>query len=770
MSNSQSKPKKKESKPRKLPLYQNLLDNPDDLGEILYDVRLPADITEVVLPPFTAPQPVGISATFSATGEITALALVAKILKGKPEREGKWGCLVVDFSDVSRDGDRLRTPQFDEGIRLLQTVLARNINAIYAFDMAPIALSLYADLHLHVSNGVDIQSAFPKIITRSPLAILQDLAGDQITVHSDNVQQVFDLESPSSNTLQQSPNNLHNDLIMRAWAARIVPDLDTSLGIFEKAKRMNFNKLSDYALDLLAKVQKDALCLEQQAPLSTSHQFQNSINSNGRYVAVASDYKHKFHRSQSIQMAVKSDHGDEYILPGSTGGVTGRSAQINTSEHLSGTHVTAITSLGRGTPTNAQRQRAQTVRTVLQGEATEDSFFNNPFIQNIFLHPESLVWPVEWHATNTSLYHGSDLSGFNMNASQNAAIHAMLSPNSNHHLVLIQGPPGTGKTSVIANFAIAAQNQQLHGIWLVAQSNMAVKNIAEKLVSYQYTDFRLLVSKDFRFEWHDHLYRKLEPYIIQSDEFKEYLVPKLKGARLILCTLSMLANAQIIKFTSIVPLKVLVVDEASQIEIGDYIYAISKFSSLRKICFIGDNKQLPPYGYDDNPKLQSIFEVDHLNQNSILLNIQYRMPPQFGDFISNNDTEAKIAIALATQLQEKDWRYRVVVPYEGQRGLIEKKMKEEGLNWEDKCFNVDSFQGNEDDYIIITLVRTTELGFLKSLRRTNVMLTRFKRKMFIITNKVFLDKAGAESLVGKLAEYFGESAWLSTDSIEKGII
>jgi hypothetical protein len=38
-------------------------------------------------------------------------------------------------------------------------------------------------------------------------------------------------------------------------------------------------------------------------------------------------------------------------------------------------------------------------------------------------------------------------------------------------------------------------------IWLVAQSNVAVKNIAEKLASCDFWEFRLLVSFDFHFDW-----------------------------------------------------------------------------------------------------------------------------------------------------------------------------------------------------------------------------------------------------------------------------
>ena len=41
----------------------------------------------------------------------------------------------------------------------------------------------------------------------------------------------------------------------------------------------------------------------------------------------------------------------------------------------------------------------------------------------------------------------------------------------------------------------------LNTIWVVAQSNVAVKNVAEKLVDSGFVDFKLLVSKDFHFDW-----------------------------------------------------------------------------------------------------------------------------------------------------------------------------------------------------------------------------------------------------------------------------
>jgi superfamily I DNA and/or RNA helicase len=80
--------------------------------------------------------------------------------------------------------------------------------------------------------------------------------------------------------------------------------------------------------------------------------------------------------------------------------------------------------------------------------------------------------------------------------------------------------------------------------------------------------------------------------MIRSNEFTKLSPSRLTGSKVMLCTLSMLSSVFLSKFTRFVPLRTLVVDEASQIKIGDYIPAFLTFSlSLRKVCFIGDDKQ-----------------------------------------------------------------------------------------------------------------------------------------------------------------------------------
>lgn len=58
-----------------------------------------------------------------------------------------------------------------------------------------------------------------------------------------------------------------------------------------------------------------------------------------------------------------------------------------------------------------------------------------------------------------------------------------------------QGPSGTGKTSTISA-AVREWVRAGSSAWIVAQSNVAVKNIAEKL-SKDHVTFRVLVSRAF---------------------------------------------------------------------------------------------------------------------------------------------------------------------------------------------------------------------------------------------------------------------------------
>lgn len=58
------------------------------------------------------------------------------------------------------------------------------------------------------------------------------------------------------------------------------------------------------------------------------------------------------------------------------------------------------------------------------------------------------------------------------------------------------------KLEVITAFVHSACAAGQEGLWLIAQSNVAVKNIAEKLETTGFDAWKLLVSKDFHFDWY----------------------------------------------------------------------------------------------------------------------------------------------------------------------------------------------------------------------------------------------------------------------------
>ena len=91
---------------------------------------------------------------------------------------------------------------------------------------------------------------------------------------------------------------------------------------------------------------------------------------------------------------------------------------------------------------------------------------------------------------------------------------------------------------------------------------------------------------------HEHLYSKIANNVIRSDGFSSKGLRKtLDGVRVILCTLSMLSNPRLVSINHSNPVTTLIIDEASQIEVGDYMAVFTKYLSLRKLCFIGDDKQ-----------------------------------------------------------------------------------------------------------------------------------------------------------------------------------
>ena len=105
-----------------------------------------------------------------------------------------------------------------------------------------------------------------------------------------------------------------------------------------------------------------------------------------------------------------------------------------------------------------------------------------------------------------------------------------------------------------------------------------------------------------------------------------------------------------------------------------------------------------------------------------------------------NPKEADIVIQLIGDLIEagvSPEEMGIIAPYAAQARLLRGKLNVIGLEID----TVDGFQGREKEVIIVTMVRSNdrrEIGFLADTRRTNVALTRARRKLIVIGDSATL--------------------------------
>ena len=218
----------------------------------------------------------------------------------------------------------------------------------------------------------------------------------------------------------------------------------------------------------------------------------------------------------------------------------------------------------------------------------------------------------------------------------------------------------------------------------------------------------------------------------------------------------------------------LVIDEAGQC-IEPLAWCI--FPLAKKYVLAGDHFQLPPTVLGRDAAVlglnRSILEVcvESL-RNAFLLNIQYRMRkaiagfsgdyfykgllqtaahlPDVGVHISFIDTagsgysevqgsngmslqnEGELLIAkklLETEMLDPKCS-AFISPYSGQVSAAKDTLPNEM-----RVSTIDSFQGQEKEIIILSLVRSNDdgdIGFLKDYRRMNVAITRAKEQLFVI--------------------------------------
>src|SRR5690606_5438549 len=139
-----------------------------------------------------------------------------------------------------------------------------------------------------------------------------------------------------------------------------------------------------------------------------------------------------------------------------------------------------------------------------------------------------------------------------------------------------------------------------------------------------------------------------------------------------------------------------------------------------------------------------------------------------------NEEEASLVIRQVEQLletigaSENPHSLGIITPYRAQVDRLTKLMEQSPWYEDIKSLitinTVDAFQGQERDIIVLGFVRSNdrgEVGFLGDIRRTNVAMTRARKKLIMIGDSATL---GAHPFYSELVEYvqhkgFYKSVW-----------
>lgn len=285
------------------------------------------------------------------------------------------------------------------------------------------------------------------------------------------------------------------------------------------------------------------------------------------------------------------------------------------------------------------------------------------------------------------------------------------------------------------------------------------------------------------------LFKEVKNIRTEIKKLQSYNEEKLfAAADVILGTPVGLNDAHIHKIT----FHTLVLDEAGQC-IQPLAWCI--FPMAEKYVLAGDHLQLPPTVLSaEAAKLglnKSILEVSIATAKNVhLLNTQYRMRQSIAGFSSgyfyNNllqtaghlsDTGVHITFidTAGSGYNEKHGPDGVSLQNEGELRIVQQLLESEDLSPERTAFispysgqaaaakellpkamrisTIDSFQGQEKENIILSLVRSNEdgdIGFLKDYRRMNVALTRAKEQLFVIGDSATI---GGDAFYNSFLEY-----------------
>jgi hypothetical protein len=188
-------------------IEQNFIDEPVDPINV-YKVQLSKLNGEKLAELFGSPRPraIGVTPAHSKNGKLAVLVIAAAST-----------ALVVQMSG----GGGGKNSKSAGASVLEDELLAHTDCSILGFDLERVALSLYQDFQLGMTEGIDIQSTVPMNGSREPLQAFRLAVGDQASIWESNVVAAF------NNFTASEDKKLLLFMVSRAWSAWYISTLST---------------------------------------------------------------------------------------------------------------------------------------------------------------------------------------------------------------------------------------------------------------------------------------------------------------------------------------------------------------------------------------------------------------------------------------------------------------------------------------------------------------------------------------------------------------
>ncbi len=450
----------------------------------------------------------------------------------------------------------------------------------------------------------------------------------------------------------------------------------------------------------------------------------------------------------------------------------------------------------------------QAKRSVLAAIATKD--FGVGLLAQLLVSPETIIAPKDESDAELSWL----TSGMRPNKPQNRAV-GLLSRLSAGQAVFIQGPPGTGKTTVIVEAVkrrLAANPDER--ILVTSHSNLAVDNALERLAGTP-------GMRAVRVARAERVHPAVDKFRCDDEDD-----PRLLEANCYFATCATAATSGITDMNfDIVILdeanKARADEALPALRLGRSLALVGDHKQLPPV----EDDAL--YGIVEiDPALEDLVNRSLFEQcwdgglpadAQCLLTIQHRMHPDIAAYVSaasydnqlenapeveaydyitrkpfpvalhfvdtegmrggrerrgpggalRNEAEVRVAAQVVRLLDERAPRelsMAVIAMYAEQVERLRQALGRRKFKRTVKIDTVDSFEGREEDIVVISLVRSNErgrIGFLRVPNRLNVAISRAKRLVACIGDSATL-RSGDELMYGALVEASRSTGgWLS---------